>query len=133
MTSLGEATRIDMPLSANIRNTSVWSSSLRLLLREVALPAPWQVEPNVSFMPRSVPVSTYDAVPMVPRTREKKKKANKQPTQRTSDENRLTGELIVDGNERMVRRKCASGAFSVNQKLHRFAVDTVLFNLGDIV
>ena len=38
----------------------------RALARLEARPAPWHVEPHVSAMPLSVPVSTYEHVPIVP-------------------------------------------------------------------
>ena len=35
-------------------------------LRDIARPAPWHVEPKVSFMACSVPTRTYEAVPIDP-------------------------------------------------------------------
>ena len=58
MTSFGDATRIEMPLSSSSLRTSFQSRFRLDLARDSALPAPWHVDPNVFCMPSFVPVST---------------------------------------------------------------------------
>ena len=66
VTNLGEAIRIDIPLSSNSFKTSFQSKLRRDFALDKARPAPWHVEPKVLFIPSSVPVKTYEQVPIVP-------------------------------------------------------------------
>ena len=54
-------------------------------------------------------------------------------THGSPDQHRLSDELVVHRNERVVGRKGPRGAFSMDEQLTRSAVDHVLLDLGDVV
>lgn len=51
----------------------------------------------------------------------------------TTNKDRLTSELIVHRDERMVRRERPGGALAMNQQLALLAIDHVVLHLGNVV
>mmetsp|Transcript_22187 Transcript_22187/g.66393 ORF Transcript_22187/g.66393 Transcript_22187/m.66393 type:complete len:255 (+) Transcript_22187:57-821(+) len=50
-----------------------------------------------------------------------------------TDDHWLPSQLVIDRDERVVRRECACGAFPVHEQLLAVPIDHVLLDLGDVV